>query len=1247
MFGKSRRPSPVSGIGPLLSLGIYAFRVLSENQYVAINFRHKLWWLLIYQRNKHMFKLQKKIISKVCLGWIAVAVFAVAPQAFSATTNTFVFNNTTVASGIGPVNPANGAVSISGTNLNVGDVVLFDGIVVDVPGSTSDAWGAVELNYGTGYLGVISATLGVLVETGTASGNPCQLFLNGSATSTNFGTLQGSTTNRVVIQLTCTQAGSTANMNYLVEVDQGDTGIFTGTLSGTGVTFANNTITLTFGANNAAHQFIQNQPVIGVATPTPTSNTVVAGLSATFTSGLAAGWPASTAEQWLSNGVPILNATNFSYATPPTTAAYSGTQYRLVVSNLLNPANVVTSAVATLTVRSTPGTVTFNFTDTAIGNNTTANPNPAVSIGGSQLLAGDTVVFDGIVVTNGPETGPGDGWCAINLNAAGYFGVTGAGLGVLTRLGAGPSQLFISGSGYPTNPTSGGAVVNRVRIELYPSTTGSTTNMGWKVEIDQNLTGTFLPALSGTNLTFANNTITLSFGSSDVSSLVTQDPQSPVSIFSGPTPASQVVAVGSPATVGVTVKGWSPAFQWLKNGAVIANATNENYTLASAALADNGDQFRVVVSNRLNSLNVVTSSVASVSVLIPNTLSWYPTVDFTTWDTLTLNWTTNGGVSQTVFSSGNNVTFDNSGNNIGGGTVTVTNTVNPNNVTFDPNSFDYYYLAGGGSVVGQNLLFSSDGTGQLYLEAPGGFSFNSATIANAVLNVGNSLGSDGAFQANYITNNGTINFDNLAGVLTISGTITGSGTINQNGSATTILSATNSTCTIGQIGGGILEIASTPNPGTITNNSELQPNSAASVLVIPNSMTGLGHYFFTGFQTTILTGASTHTGLNQVYWSDVIVNNPQALGDTSAGASTVSGADRFGGLYLSNNITWSQPLELDPRYNVGVAATAPHISNRSGTNTVASPLTFATGQSGSEINVEAAAGQLTVASTLTNTAANNPNNLNLQGAATGIWSGTLLDGPQPLNIVKRGTGVWTLAGINTNSGTTTVADGTLLINGQIGTNLVTVQTSGTLGGNGGTIAGPVSVSGGGTLAPGGTGSGILTINNSVTLAPGSFTRVNINKTAASNDRIAGVATLAYGGTLVVNNLSGTLTTNDTFKLFTATSYQGTFAGISPATPSAGLSWNTNTLAADGTLRIAAGGVATNPTNITATVVSGNNLQLSWPADHTGWTLEAQTNTTKVGLSTNWVRVPNSATTNLVSMPVVTSNGSVFYRLIYP
>lgn len=74
-------------------------------------------------------------------------------------------------------------------------------------------------------------------------------------------------------------------------------------------------------------------------------------------------------------------------------------------------------------------------------------------------------------------------------------------------------------------------------------------------------------------------------------------------------------------------------------------------------------------------------------------------------------------------------------------------------------------------------------------------------------------------------------------------------------------------------------------------------------------------------------------------------------------------------------------------------------------------------------------------------------------------------------------------------------------------------------------------------------------------------------------------------------------------------------------------------------------ISLNPTNIVATVTN-NNLDLTWPVDHIGWQLQAQTNKLGVGLSTNWVNYDSSTGTNQVVIPINITNGAVFYRLIY-
>jgi len=63
--------------------------------------------------------------------------------------------------------------------------------------------------------------------------------------------------------------------------------------------------------------------------------------------------------------------------------------------------------------------------------------------------------------------------------------------------------------------------------------------------------------------------------------------------------------------------------------------------------------------------------------------------------------------------------------------------------------------------------------------------------------------------------------------------------------------------------------------------------------------------------------------------------------------------------------------------------------------------------------------------------------------------------------------------------------------------------------------------------------------------------------------------------------------------------------------------------------------------------AGGVLQLAWPGDHTGWRLEAQTNTVASGLGTNWVTLSGSDTNSQVAFLIDSTSGSVFFRLVYP
>ena len=64
-------------------------------------------------------------------------------------------------------------------------------------------------------------------------------------------------------------------------------------------------------------------------------------------------------------------------------------------------------------------------------------------------------------------------------------------------------------------------------------------------------------------------------------------------------------------------------------------------------------------------------------------------------------------------------------------------------------------------------------------------------------------------------------------------------------------------------------------------------------------------------------------------------------------------------------------------------------------------------------------------------------------------------------------------------------------------------------------------------------------------------------------------------------------------------------------------------------------------------LANGQIQINWPATHFGWHLDVQTNPPGAGLGTNWLAVSGSQATNMITLPLDATNGSVFFRLAYP
>lgn len=740
-------------------------------------------------------------------------------------------------------------------------------------------------------------------------------------------------------------------------------------------------------------------------------------------------------------------------------------------------------------------------------------------------------------------------------------------------------------------------------------------------------------------------------------------------------PVSQSIAVGQPANFNVTAAGLPTLYyQWRTNSIAILGATNSTYALPSAQLSD-AASYDVVITN---STSAATSAVATLTMRVPLDMTWLGSAG-PTWDTNTVNWDTNSdAVADSVFTFGDNVRFDDNGS--ANPIIDVSGSFTPSSVVISNINVNYFLgISGSGGIAGSCGL-TKQGSGSLTLDINNTYA-GPTIIQEGTLTVGNSdaLGSLGTGP---VTNLGVLHFNSTA-ALAINNNIDGSGSLVKDGTGSLSLMGTNTFSGIITVNQGGITVgpAGLGNCTNITLNG-VSAGTAGSTLTLTGGTVAGTNVYLAGLTGPPDNRISLLSNIGTNIWNGPIVVDgaSSATLNSSSGSMEVNGP--ITGTNYANFLTMrggangilrgtvtlpnGQLQKTDANTWVVSSTNSSYLYTRMLGGTVILGNNDALAVNGYMMSgggiVDLAGFNQTFSgladhtsgtTTIANSSTNSNSRLSIVTAPTDspwICGCTIADstagGTRRVSLTLTGGATLAFSNVHTYSGDTTISAGTLALSG------------------GGAIlnSSPINLAAGTTLDASARVDGTLTLGAAQVLkgdgafnVVGSLTNkgtieLKLSKAGAtlSNDSIQGLNQITYGATLKLDiTASPALSTSDSFILFYANSYSGAFTNFLPATPGFGLAWDASTLATDATLRIKQG-PALNSTNITAVVVGGGgSLQIDWPSDHLGWSLQVQTNAVGVGLSTNWFRVSGSDTVTQEVVPLNPANGSVFYRLVYP
>jgi Ig-like domain-containing protein/immunoglobulin I-set domain protein/ASPM-SPD-2-Hydin domain-containing protein/uncharacterized protein DUF1573 len=203
--------------------------------------------------------------------------------------------------------------------------------------------------------------------------------------------------------------------------------------------------------SNTAVLTVNPAPVAPLITTQPSSRTITAGQTATFS--VTASGSAPLSYQWRKNGTAISGATSSSYTTPGETTSDNGAQFTVVVSNSVG---TVTSNAATLTVNApTPGALTPSATNLSFGNvivsNNSVLPVTFANSGSVNITVSSVTIsgpgYTSSGISNGQIVTPGQ---VVTLNVTFAPAATGnipGNVTVTSNASNSPTSISLSGSG--------------------------------------------------------------------------------------------------------------------------------------------------------------------------------------------------------------------------------------------------------------------------------------------------------------------------------------------------------------------------------------------------------------------------------------------------------------------------------------------------------------------------------------------------------------------------------------------------------------------------------------------------------------------------------------------------------------------------------------------------------------------------------------------------------------------------------